>query len=208
MKQVVIIAVVVVLIAAAITIDLALHDQPETGDSGLVGCPMYFEKSAADALPANHVSSQWQVYREHGTAGTAVVKVSTSTTATLSKQFSCQLSILRAPHMAGSGADWRIGHVVNPDGFRGKTVRYRAAIKADREMQLDTTQLYAYDGVKVPGAEIRKLTAEWQTFEVTFPVDPKATTFEVWFRLLIGHGTVRPGSGTLYFVPEIEIQAG
>ena len=61
MKQVAIIAVVVALITAAITIDLALHGQPETGDSGFVSCPMYFKKSAADTLPADHVSSQWQV---------------------------------------------------------------------------------------------------------------------------------------------------
>jgi hypothetical protein len=136
------------------------------------------------------------------------VEVSTSTTAALSKQFSCQLSILRAPDIAGRGADWRIGHIVKPDGFRGKTIRYRVTIKTNGEMWLDTGTVYVYDGFKVYGVASQQFTSRWKTFEVTAPVDPKATTVEIWFRLLLGQGTVQPSSGVIYFIPEIELLAG
>jgi hypothetical protein len=170
---------------------------------GIVNCPIYFTGPINKFLPKDHQANRWQVYRFDGGKGTAEVKVSTSTTSIPSRSQSCQLVIERAPETPGVASDWRIGHTIKPDGLRGKTVRYRVAIKTDREMRLDTGMIYMYDGSKVLGAAIPRLTPEWQTFEVTISVDPAATTFEVWLRLLLDKGTVQPGSGTLYFVPEV-----
>jgi hypothetical protein len=188
-------------VVAVLLVWFVLHIEPP--DEGAVSCPIYFSGSIGDILPKTHATSQWQVYRYEGEKGTANVKVSVSTTSIPARPNSCKLDISRAPETPSKGADWRIGHIIKPDSLRGKTVRYRVAIKTDREMRLDTGMIYMYDGVKVLGTAIPHLTSEWQTFEVTISVDPAATTFEVWLRLLLDKGTVQPGSGTLYFVPEV-----
>lgn len=191
-------------VVAALLVGFALRFEPP--DEGAVSCPTYFSGPIGDILPKDHVTSQWRVYRYEGEKGTANVKVSVSTTSIPARPNSCKLDISRAPETPSKGADWRVGHTIKPNGLRGKTVRYRVAIKTDREMRLDTGQIYMYDGFKVLGAAIPRLTPEWQTLEATIRVDPAATTFEVWLRLLLDKGTVQPGSGTLYFVPEVEIQ--
>lgn len=194
-------------VVVAVLIGIALMNRTESPDKdmdkGIANCPIYFTGPINNVLPKDHVANRWQIYRFDGEKGTAEVKASTSTTSIPSRSQSCQLVITRAPETPSKGADWRIGHTIKPDGLRGKTVRYRVAIKTDREMRLDTGQIYMYDGFKVLGAAIPHLTPEWQTFEATISVDPAATTFEVWLRLLLDKGTVQPGSGTLYFVPEV-----
>ncbi len=206
MRKVLLIVGSSAVVIAVITVLLNLTAPPDRIDSldmGIVNCPIYFTGPINKVLPENDKTNRWQVYRFDGGKGTAEVKVSTSTTSIPSRSQSCQLMIERAPETPGMASDWRIGHTVNPDGLRGKTVRYRVAIKTDREMRLDTGQIYLYDGVKVLSTAIPHLTPEWQTFEATISIDPAATAFEVWLRLLLNKGTVQPGSGTLYFVPEV-----
>ena len=173
-------------------------------DRGAVSCPIYFSGDLK-AIPPGHVASRWQIYRFEGEQGTADVAAGPSTVSTHERPYSCALDIARAPTAPGKGADWRIGHAVKPDGLRGKTVRLRVAIKANRDLQFDTGQVYAYDGVQVAGTSAQRIAKNWQTFEATIKVDPAATTFEVWLRLLLDKGTVNPGQGKLYFVPEVDI---
>jgi hypothetical protein len=207
MKRTLVLVLSGVATAVVVLVGFLLFSQPVALDKDAVSCPIYFGAAAANALPKDHIASRWQIYRFEGEKGTANVKVEASTSSTPARAYSCQLLISRAPDAPGKASDWRIGHIMNPVGFQGKKVRYRVAIKADREMRLDTAQIYAYDGSKVLGAATPLLSPNWQVFETAISVDPAATTFEVWFRLLLDKGTVIPGAGNIYFVPEIEIQA-
>jgi len=198
----------IALVIAAIWIGIALMDQPSQRDKDTVSCPVYFFGTLSQTIPGDHLTSRWKIYSYDGEKGTAKVTVSASPLSTPARPSSCRLDIERAPETPGKASDWRVGHVIKPDSFRGKTVRYRVAIKSEQDILLDSGQIYVYDGVNAIAAPTPRLTQEWRTYEVTFKVDPAATTFELWFRLLLDKGTVKPGKGTVYFVPEVEIQGG
>ena len=208
MKRIIVLVGLGAFAVAAVLTALVLFNRPGPRDKASVSCPIYFSGPLAKLIPGDHVASSWQVYRYDGEKGTANVTVSASPLSTPTRPYSCRLDIDRAPETPGKGSDWRIGHVIKPDGFRGKAVRYRVAIKSEQAIRLDNGQIYAYDGFKVVGASTPLLTQDWRTYEATIQVHPAATTFEVWFRLLLDQGTVKPGKGTVYFVPELDIEGG
>ena len=179
---------------------------PLTGDQGNVTCPIYFSSDAAKLLPEELAGGRWQIYSFDAGTGTAHVKVAPSTISTSARSHSCELTLLRAPETPGKGADWRMGRRLSPERFIGKNVRFRVAIKADRNVGLDTSQIYITDGQKVMGAGISQLTPEWRVFEASMVLGPDAIALEVWMRLLLDRGTVVPGSAKIYLVPEVEVQ--
>lgn len=192
-------------VVGAIFIDLSTLEPPVIPPGGIVNCPAYFDDAATTLLPQKHPASRWEVYAEDGVAGTGKVKVTASPLSTDSMPYSCELKIISAPYRPGKGADWRIGHAIKPDGFRGRNIEFRVAIRSEPDITLDNGQVYVYDGANVSGAAVASLTSQWKVLSVRTQINPAADVFELWFRLLIDSGTVRPSAGTIYFVPQLKI---
>lgn len=179
-----------------------------TPDTGAVTCPTYVARSLADSMGATYRADRWEVYSFEGAKGAPRVKVRPSSVVPDSRTpSSCELKIAWAPETPGSASDWRIGHIgANPEALRGRSVTFRVLIKGVADFHFDTAQIYVYDGFKVAGAPLPGVTRDWQAFQVTAQVDPGASVFEAWIRLLLDKGTIRPGSGSLYFVATLELQ--
>ncbi len=203
------ITVIVASAAALVVIVFAfwvIFMMSESPDTGVVTCPMYISSSLAQSLGPSHQMERWEVYSYEGTKGAPKVKVRPSSIVPDSvTPRSCELRIIWAPEQPGSASDWRIGHIVSyPEPLRGRNVTFRVLMKGSHEFQFDTSMIYIHDGVKVLGATFPRVTRDWQSFQVTAQVDPRARVFEVWVRFLLDKGTIRPGSGSLYFVALVE----
>jgi hypothetical protein len=118
----------------------------------------------------------------------------------------CELTIDAAPETPSvRPVDWRIGHPMGaPSALRGRIVRYTVRIRASAPTTLSTGEIYVYDGVRMSTAPARVLTPEWRTITVAHTVSPDASRLEVWFRIVLGHGTVRPVGARVYFTATVD----
>ena len=201
--------IVMAAVAGVVVLGLAgllLFTRSEPPTTGLVDCPIYVSRPLAERLGLGSRPEPWEIYSYEGEGGTARVKVEPSSTVPpggVSR--SCRLKILWAPEKPGKASDWRIGQVFrNHERLRGRVVTFRVLMKGSTEFRFDTAQIYIYDGVKVDGAPIKRVTPDWEVIRASTRLDPGATTFQVWVRLLLDRGTVRPGSGQLFFIANVE----
>jgi hypothetical protein len=113
----------------------------------------------------------------------------------------CELTIDAAPATPSVGpVDWRIGHPIgSPMGSTSGTVRYTVRARATAPMTLSTGSVYVYDGIRMSEVPVTGLTRDWRLFTVDHTLSPGASRLEVWFRLVVGHGTVRPLGERIYF---------
>lgn len=206
MKRRTTILVSTVAVAVVVAAGLVALRRFQAPDTGLVTCPTYISTALSERLGAGEQTDRWEVYAYEGTKGAPKVKVRPASVAPGNETpNSCELKIKWAPTEPGSASDWRIGHTVsNVASVRGRPATFRVKMKGSTDFAFDTAMAYIYDGVKVEGVPIPQVTRDWQQFQVTMQVDPGATTFQAWVRLLLDKGTVKPGSGKLYFVAELE----
>jgi len=197
-------AVTIGLIAAYFIISDDRSDLAE----GPSECPLQVSDGLATALGAGFNRDRWTVYRYDAETRAPVVRVRRNTSDVPDPQTAavCELKIVSAPQRPEKALDWRIGNVTeNPMALRGKTVTYRITYKASAPVDLDTGSFYLYDGKNVAGVPFTRAGTEWQTATVTKVIDQDATTFEVWVRLLIDKGTIKPADVTLYLSAAVEV---
>ena len=171
-------------------------------------CPLYIAESLRQHTDPADAADPWTVYSNDGARADGAPKVTVKSSSVSPGSWapkSCQLKIASAPEAPGKGADWRMGHAFgNPAAARGRTVTFRAQLKGDRDLRFDSAYIYIWDGVGWTTAPISRVTQDWQTVQARHTLDPNATAFEVWIRLVFDAGTIRPGKGTLYFVANVE----
>ena len=176
--------------------------------SNVADCPLQVSDGLAKALGKRFDPELWTIYRHDGETRAPVVRVRRNTSDLPDPQTAavCELKIVSAPQRPEKALDWRIGNVTeNPMALRGKTVTYRITYKASAPVDLDTGSFYLYDGKNVAGVPFTRAGTEWQTATVTKVIDQDATAFEVWVRLLIDKGTIKPAGVTLYLSAAVEV---
>ncbi len=179
---------------------LLLTDQPvNTSRRPIVTCPI-----EAKAEFAKTFDNKWLIWTEDGNVKAPSVRVDQSKSAASGMPFSntCELSF--KAHEAGQGIDWRIGNTaVDVAPFRGKMVQLRVWVKSSVPVELSTGTAYFYDGRSVTGKAVRRIDQNWQTIDVIGPVSKDAGSFESWFRLVLGDGTIKPQEGKIHFAMEV-----
>jgi hypothetical protein len=100
-----------------------------------------------------------------------------------------------------------MGNLVTVDGLRGKKVRFSAKFRTDRQMDFNTSYIYAYFGIdnKIESNLVKRLSPDWAEKSVTIDVPMNAQIAEFWYRLALDKGTIKPGDGAIYFAPALEI---
>jgi len=164
-------------------------------------CPIDIEGALGVWAARVQRDNQWQVYTYGASAPAPDVGVEPAFVDMSGKPaIVCRLSLLRVPGKPEPGADWRLGHILaDASGILGDKVELRLRIRGDRTFALTRASAYIYDGVGGVGAQISRITPEWQLVTVKMTVSPAAPRLEFWLRLLLDDGIVEPNTGTIYF---------
>lgn len=179
---------------------LLLTDQPvNTSRRPIVTCPVEAKSDFAKGF-----GNKWLIWAEDGNVKAPVVQVDQSKSAADGTPFGSVCELTFKAHEPGQGIDWRIGNIApNAAPFRGKMVQYRFWVKSSLPVELNTGTAYFYDGKTIAGKSVSKIDQNWRQIEITGPVAQDAESFEIWFRLALGEGTIRPESGKIYFAAEV-----
>jgi hypothetical protein len=163
-------------------------------------------KNGADELSKGN----WTVYTYGGEYASPQILTSAldaADSAAISGAPGCSLKISSLPPQSARKLDWRIGRVaVNVLPYRGKTVRFRMMLKADKDTQLGSANIYVYDGKTVTGMAVPSLSTKWRSFETIANIPADAIATEFWFRALFDKPDIKPVNNRLHmaaFVDEV-----
>ena len=87
----------------------------------------------------------------------------------------------------------------------GRSVQAILKLRGDKNIVLNTGQVYIYDGIDATGSVIGSLNGTWKTFVVEKPIVGGSQFVEVWVRLVIGDGTGIPSEGDMEFTVELTL---
>lgn len=171
-----------------------------------VTCHMTFGPALAPLLPSSHNQNVWSVYRFDGSVPAPQATVTDkSPVPAPGGRNACQIRYTGAPENPGADIDWRVGHTITaPISMRGRTVTLTVDYAADRPVEADSATIYLYDGVNFVSQPITQLGTAWQEQSVKLQVATDASTLQAWLRLTLDKGTVKPGSGAVYFSARLE----
>lgn len=201
MKRLLVFFLLPILIMGMATIALLLlTDQPvNTSRRPIVNCPLEGKAEFAKSF-----NNKWLIWTEDGNVKAPVVQVDQSKAAASGMPFSNACELTFKAHEPGQGVDWRIGNTaIDVTPFRGKMVQLRFWVKSSAPVELSTGTAYFYDGKSVTGQPVSRIDQTWQKIDVIGPVSKDAGSFEAWFRLALGAGTIRPKEGKITFAMEI-----
>lgn len=178
-----------------------------TGPAGLptATCPIVVSEAFQEAAGPIYLGDQWDVYTYDGAFEAPKVDVEVLPGLGPNGEAVCRLTFSGAPVAPTGEIDWRMGNIADVDGLRGKTVHYRSLIRSDRPIKFDTSYVYSHFGTPIQVAAIPNLSDEWLERSITADVPENATVAEFWYRLVLGTGTIVPGSGTIDFIPMLDI---
>jgi len=175
---------------------------------GAVQCPVRVGSALLPLLASPHPSRQWIVVSDRTTLDPPIaVRVRATRPPGRDVEEACELKIGAAPETPSArSVDWRIGHSMGPPGtLRGRTIRYTVRARANAPVALNTGMVYVYDGVRTSSAPLTILSREWRTIIVEHSLSLDSSRLEVWFRLVLGHGTVRPIGGQVFFTATVDL---
>jgi hypothetical protein len=178
------------------------------GMPGSEQCPVHVAGAVLSRLTPPRPSRLWVVtsYRTTLDPPTAI-RVRSMRLQDRDVDEACELTIDAAPETPSvRSVDWRMGHPMGaPAALRGRTVLYTVRVRASAPMTLSAAEIYVYDGARTSGAPARVLTREWRTITVAHTVSPDASRLEVWFRIVLGQGIVRPLGERVYFKATVDL---
>ena len=188
--------------------DAAIDLPAMDGLPGGTRCPVRVSSAVLSRLTPSRPTQTWLVNSYRTTLDPPIaIGVRTTRPHSGDTDEVCELAIEAAPETPSvRPVDWRIGYPMgSPTGLRGRTVRYTVRIRASTPVALSTGEVYVYDGARTSVAPVTALTREWRTVTVAHTLAPDASRLEVWFRVVLGHGTVRPVGGRIYFNATVDL---
>lgn len=176
-------------------------------DDGLpaISCPVVASEAFRSAAGATYRDTRWGVYTYDGGFKAPDVDITLLPGAGPNGETVCRMKITNAPSSPTGEIDWRMGNLAKVDGLRGKTVRYKTLVRANTPMRFDASYIYTHFGTPIEISKITNLSKDWLERTVTVEVPENATVAEFWYRLVIGTGIIVPGSGTIDFIPTLDI---
>lgn len=170
-----------------------------------VFCRMAFGPALSALLSSSHRPDIWSVYRYDGSVAAPQATVGRTAAVKAPAGEACEIKFTGAPEASGAGVDWRVGHIVmDPAKLHGKTITFKMDLLADRPVEADTAVLYLYDGINFVARAVPRIGTQWQTETVNLQIAPNATTAQAWLRLVYDKGTIKPGSGSIYYSARLE----
>jgi hypothetical protein len=208
-----------VIVASGVLLTIRLHMAPppppaasgRASPAGAATESIRFAKCPLDIAP--DIASSLGVDRDTGSGVTfriyeyqttsphphVTVSLSRNIDGEIGKAAVCELQYSNGREAPGPSVDWRIGAVMAVTRQRhGKPVRVTYRLKADRPIVANTAEVYVYDGARVERVLVGFLRPEWSTYVIRTRISPTATNLEIWFRLILGSGTVKPPEGSVY----------
>ena len=171
-------------------------------------CPITVSKPLLSRLTPAQPNPLWIVASYRTTSDPPIaIGVRTAQSQDGGQEEACELAIEAAPETPSTrSVDWRIGHPMgSPAALRGRPIRYTVRVRATAPVTMSTGEIYVHDGVRTSVAPLTLVTPEWRAVTLEHAISPEASRLELWFRVVLGQGTVRPLGERIYFTASVDL---